>query len=235
MHLNRDQADGLFARQRTEAFLHARDRKSEPAAAGDFDGNQITVLGIGRGTSGNCDFAQVLLVDRDQTAAAVGQRPENAEHATLGVTDDLDDATAVTDRVAVFTSLFGTQQNLVADSRDLARARTPRRLNADLWRCPVRCLVPFLRGCDQVSVLIAACDIRHHHGGKRAGMVQLLASEFDHSRFGKLAQNAFERGTIIVLQAEGACDFARTGLSGLAADEGEDVLSGWERGLLAGT
>jgi len=235
VRLDRNQAHGLFARQRTEALLHARDRKSKPAAAAHFNRNQIAVLGVGGGTGGNCDFAQVLFVDRNQAAAAVGQRPEHPEHAMLGVTDDLDDATTVADRVAFFTALLGAQQNLIAYPGDFARARTTRRLDADLRCRPVRFLVPFLRGCDQVSVLIAACDIRHHHRRKHARMVQLLAPALDLALIGKPAEHALERGAIIVFQAEGARDLARADLPGLAADEGEDVLSGWERWLLAGS
>ena len=102
----------------------------------------------------------------------------------LGVTDDLDDATAVADRVASFTALLGAQQNLIADARDFTGARTTRRLDTNLRCRPVRFLVPFLRGRDQVSVLITACDVRHHYGRKRAGMVQLLAPALDHALIG---------------------------------------------------
>ena len=66
-------------------------------------------------------------------------------------------------------------------------------------------------------------------------MVELLAPALDRALIGKLAEHALERGAIIVFQAEGARDLARADLPGLAADEGEDVLSGWERWLLAGS
>jgi hypothetical protein len=64
-------------------------------------------------------------------------------------------------------------------------------------------------------------------------MVQLLAPTLDHALIGKLVQHALEGGAVIVLQAEGAGDLARADLPGRAADEGKDVLSGWERGLVA--
>jgi hypothetical protein len=42
----------------------------------------------------------------------------------------------------------------------------------------------------------------------------------------QLAQHAFEGGTVGILHAEGASDLARADVSGLLADEGEDVVFG---------
>jgi hypothetical protein len=80
-----------------------------------------------------------------------------------------------------------------------------------------------------------ARDIRHHDRRKGAGMVQLLAPALDLALIGELAQHAFERGAIIVLQAEGARNLACPDLSGLAADEGDNVVAGWKRRFLVGT
>ncbi len=65
-------------------------------------------------------------------------------------------------------------------------------------------------------------------------MVELFAPPLDDARVGKVAKHAFERGTIVVLQPEGARDLARSDLSRLAADKCENVLSGWESWLVAG-
>jgi hypothetical protein len=89
----------------------------------------------------------------------------------------------------------------------------------------VRFLVPFLRDCNQVSVLIAACDIRHHHRRKRARMVEFLAPPLHHALISKVAEHALERGAVIILQAKRAGDLARADLARLAIDEGEKVFS----------
>ena len=71
--------------------------------------------------------AELLLVDRDEPAAAVGQRAEDAEHALLGAVDHLDDAAGVADRVVVLAGFLDAQQRAVADAGDFAGPRAARR------------------------------------------------------------------------------------------------------------
>jgi hypothetical protein len=56
--------------------------------------------------------------------------------------------------------------------------------------------------------------------------MQFLAAALDFAVVGKLAQHLLERGAVGVLQAEGARNFTGADLTGLAADEGEEVVFG---------
>ena len=96
MRVDRDQADGFFGRQRSEPFLDATRCKAEAARADQIDADEVAIFraaGIGLG---DVEFAPgLLLVDRHQPSATAGQRVKNAEHARLGMIDDLDDAADV--------------------------------------------------------------------------------------------------------------------------------------------
>ena len=93
--VNRDQADRALALERAEPLHDRAQRQSEPALAGDLDGNEIAVGRAGGRVGCNGDFAaELLLVDRHQAAAAAGDAAENAKRAVLGAVDQLDDASA---------------------------------------------------------------------------------------------------------------------------------------------
>src|SRR6266852_7109108 len=122
--MDRDHADRALALERAEPLRHPRGRQAEARGLRHLDGDQVAIRRVAALAGGNCKLAAaVLLVDRRQPAAAGRQRAENAEHALLGAVDDLDDAAAVADRVAVRLDLLGPQQRAVADARHLAGAR----------------------------------------------------------------------------------------------------------------
>ncbi len=114
--MNRDQADGLFARQRAEPFLDLAGGQSKSARAHQIDADEVAILGAtGVGFRDVQLPPDLLLVDRDQPPAAVGEGAEDAEHAGFGVIDHLDDAAAI-DRALGVVQLFDPQQRAVADA-----------------------------------------------------------------------------------------------------------------------
>ena len=173
-------------------------------------------------------LAELLLVDRGEPPAAAGERAVNAEHALLGPVDELDDAPAVADRVVLLAALLDPQQGAVADAGDFVGPGAARDMHADLGRGAVLGLVPFGRQRDQLPVAVAGGDVGEHHVGQRPGVMQLLAAALDAALVGQLPQHALERGAVGVLQAEGARELARADLSGLLADEGDEVVFGGE-------
>ena len=87
---------------------------------------------------------------------------------------------------------------------------------------------------DQFAVAVAFGDVGNDDRGQGAGGMQLLAAAFQPAFVAQFAQHALERGAVIVLEVEGAGDFARADLAGLLADEGEKlVLGGKLRAFLA--
>ena len=96
----------------------------------------------------------------------------------------------------------------------------------------MRVLVPFGRRGDQFAVGVAAGDVGERDRRQRAGVMQLLALAFDAAFVGQFAQQALELDPAVVLQIEGAGDFAGADLAGLVADEGEDFFLGGEGDLL---
>jgi hypothetical protein len=130
------------------------------------------------------------------------------------------------DRLARLLALLDPQQGTVSDAGDLVGLGAARHVQADLRCRAVLGLVPFGRQRDQLAVAVALGDVGDHHVGQSPGMMQLLAAVFDFAVVGKLTQHALERGAVGILQAEGARDLARADLSGLLADEGEEVVFG---------
>ncbi len=178
----------------------------------------------------NAEFlAEHLLVDRLQPAAAVRGFAENPQHAVLGMVDDLDDAAAVADAV-VFLGFLDVQQHAVADAGGFAGLRLARGVDADFRRGPVRLLVPFVGGGDEIAVAVARGDVGEHGGGQGAGMMQLFVPLLDRAFVGEFAQHALEFGAHGVLEAEGAGDLAGADFAGPLADEGENVSLGGEGG-----
>ena len=104
--------------------------------------------------------------------------PENAQHAVLGMIDDLDDTAAMANAV-FFIGLFNSQQYAVADTGGFCRACLARQMNADFRCCAMRFLVPFVRCGNEIAVAVARSDVGKHCGGQGACMVQLLAPLFD--------------------------------------------------------
>ena len=123
-----DQADRALALERAEPLLDARRRQAEAAVA--LRPRRRPGRRPARPRRARRDrelAAELLLVDRHEPAAAAGQRAEDAEHALLGAVDDLDDAAAMADRVALVADLLDAQQRAVADAGDFARPRLARR------------------------------------------------------------------------------------------------------------
>ena len=72
-----DEAHRALALDRAEPFLDARGRQAEPAVLRDADGDQVAVLGVLGGVARDRQLlAELLLVDRDEPAAAARQRAE---------------------------------------------------------------------------------------------------------------------------------------------------------------
>ena len=103
---------------------------------------------------------------------------ENSEHAVLGMINDLDDTSAMTNSVLVF-DVLDAQQHAVADPGSFTGPRLARQVNTD-FRCrAMRVLVPFVRGGNEIAIAVTRRDISKHGRGEGAGMVQLLAALFD--------------------------------------------------------
>ena len=80
MGVDRDQADGLFGRERAEPLLHLARSKSETAGAHEFDTDEIAVLRAGAVGFRDVQFAPGLfLVDRHQPSAALGQGADRCQ------------------------------------------------------------------------------------------------------------------------------------------------------------
>ena len=158
--VDRDQACGAFRLERSEFFLDPRRRQAIAAARGDFGRNEIAIGGFQAGARWNGEFAaELLLVHRNQPAAAVRQGAEDAENALLRAIDQLDDAARMPDVLAVVAGGFGAQQRPVADAADFGRPCAPRRMNADFRRIAVRLLVPLDRNRNQFAVAVTLGNV----------------------------------------------------------------------------
>ena len=244
MRRDRHHADRALALERAEPFVDARRCRAKAAATScDLDRDQLAVLRIpGRAARDDQLAAKLLLVNRREPAAAVGLSTEETEHARLGAIDDLDDASGIASRIVGIADLFDPQQGAVADAGALARLCAAVALQPDLRRRAMRLLVPLGRGRDEFAVAVAGGDVGHDDIWQRAGAVQLLARPRNLAAFRQLLQRASERGAVGALEAEGARNLAGADLSGLAGDEGEDLVPGGQgcgmrlgaRGLGAG-
>ena len=193
--MNGDDADGVPALQRSQSFNHAAGRQAETWRAGGFDRDQVSVLGIGRGTSGYRQFlTEHFLVDRLQTAAAMRDLTEDAQYAVLGMVDDLDDPTAMTNAV-VFVGFFNAEQHAVTESGGFAGVRFAWGGDANLGCRSVCVLVPFVRRGDEIAIAVARGHIREHGGGQGPRMMQLLPPLLDGAFVGQFAKHPFEVGT----------------------------------------
>jgi len=197
----------------------------------DADGDQVAVLGILGGIARNRQLlASLLLVDRDQPAAAPRQGAEDAERTDLGLVDDLDDTAGIAD--IVIACFFDPEQCPVADAGDFARPWLAPCCDPDSRYRAVGVLVPFGRRGDQLAVVVAAGDVGQCNLGQGAGRVQLFTVGLDAAFVGQLTQHALQLDAAVVLQIEGAGDLARADLAGLLGDKGEDFFLAGEGDLL---
>ena len=175
-----DQADralGLRASRAARSTRAGRRGRSR-AARRQLDRDQIAVLARPasapagsrvRGRAASCRPAS-------SRPPPSGSCAEDAEHAVLGVIDELDDAAACGGLLVVVAgcprSAAATRSPTPATS---SGPRPARDVDADFRRRAVLGLVPFGRGGDQFAVAVAAGDVGDHASGQRAGLVQLLA------------------------------------------------------------
>jgi hypothetical protein len=187
-----------------------------------LDGDEITIGGARGRIGGNRKFAaELLLVDRNQPAAAVRQRAENPERAMLGAVDKFYDPSAR----FVSGRPLDAKQRTVADASDFVGAGAARRMDADDRRCAVGFFIPLGRTGQELAVAVAPGDVRKNDRRQSAGVMQPFAPPIDAALIGQIAKHALERGAIGVLGAEGAGDFTDADLAAALADEGDKFLA----------
>ncbi len=210
--------------ERAELFLDAAGGQAEAPLPRHLDGDEIAVLGISGGAGRDRNLApELFLVDRRQPAGAAGQRAENAEHAMLGAVDDLDDPSAVADRLlAGFRSTRSSARSPTpATSPGRARRGTATRIfgaapcassshSAGTATSSPSASRPVMSASTTEGRAPARCSFR-----RRRSMRPVV---------GEFAQHALERDAVGVLHIEGARDLARSDLARLRGDEGEEVL-----------
>ena len=233
--MDRDQADRFLGRERAEPLLHLGRRQPIAARAHQIDADEVAVLGAAGVVLGDVEFAAgLLLVDRNQAAAAGRQRAKNAEQAGAGVIDDLDDAAAIRRAVAVI-GFLDPQQRAVADTGGGAGLRPARHMDANFRRGSVVLAVPLGGRGEQFAVGVAPGDVGHHGRGQGGRLEDLAAALGDRAVVGEFAQDLLQRDAVGVLQAELARDFAGADVAGIRANEGDDGVPAWKTivGLLA--
>ena len=146
--------------------------------------------------------------------------------------DDLDDAAGIAD--VLVAGFLDAHEDLVADAGGFRRLHLARRVNANLRRGAVRVFVPFVGNGDEVAVAVARQDVGQHGGGEGAGMMQFLALALDRAFVGEVAQHALQLGAHLILEIEGAGDFAGADLARCAGDEGENLGPGRDSGRVFG-
>ena len=224
--MDRNQADRLFRRQRSQPLLDLAAIEAEATRTQQIDADEVAILGTERVGLGDVQFAAgLLLVDRDQASAAVGILAENSEHACLAVIDDLEDPSAIGNAVTnAVLKLFDPQQRAVADTGGGAGLRPPRNVDADSWRLAVFDLIPFGWNGDQLAVAVATGDIGQQSGRQGFGLADFLAAFLDDAFVRQLSQQLLQRDTVGIFEAELAGDLASPDLAGIGADEGDDGL-----------
>ena len=229
MGVDCDQADRALGLERTEPLFHLARGQPIAASAQKLDGDQIAVLGLHAVAPGNGKLAaDVLLVDRHQPAAAVGQLAENAQHAMLGLIEQFYDAAARMGDLVLVVRVLDAEQHAVADAAGDAGMGAPGDVHENFRRAAAL-LVPFGRHGDQFAVAVASGDVGGKHRRQFAGQMHgLAASPRDDAVIGKVAQDAFQFDAVGVLQPERAGDFTSAGLAGLRADECDDLVPGRE-------
>ena len=96
MGVDRDQADRLLGRKRSESLLHLAGGEAVTARSHQIDADEVAILGAAGVGTGDVQFASgLLLVDGHEPAAAIGQFAEDAQQPRTGVIDDFDDAPAI--------------------------------------------------------------------------------------------------------------------------------------------
>jgi hypothetical protein len=98
-------------------------------------------------------------------------------------------------------------------------------MDADDRRRAVGLFVPLGRSGHELAVAVAAGDVRKNDRWQSAGVMQPFAVAIDPAFIGQIAQHTLERGTIGILGAEGARDFADADLAAAFADEGDKFLA----------
>ena len=162
--VDRDQAHRALALDRAEPLGDAAGRRPVGApAAPDLDRDEVAVLRAAARGGRDFQFLHVLLVDRREPAAAVGQGAEDAENARPHALDDLDDAPAVADRIAVLAGLLDPNESTIANARNCAGPGMAQRTNTNFGRCSVRFLVPLGWHRYQFTVAVASRDFGQHH------------------------------------------------------------------------
>src|SRR5580704_8006068 len=215
-----NQADRAFAFERAEALDDSAGRQAKPAVARHLDSNEIAVHGGCRCARRNRKFAaKLLLVDRNQAAAAIWKSAENAEHAVLGTVNDLDDAS-----VCFFAGSLNANEGTIAHAGCFAGFGAARRRDVDDWRLTMSLFVPFGRPRQKFAVAVTSGDVSKHHGRKGTGMMQPFASAVDVTFVGQLSQQTIEGRPVCVLGAERAGDLAHSYLAGPLSDEGQELL-----------
>jgi hypothetical protein len=220
--MNGDQAHGAFGLERAEPIDDAAGGKAKPSLPAHLDGNEITVGGAGGRVGGNRKFAaELLFVDRNQPAAAVRKRAENAERAMFGAVDKLYDPSAC----FVSGRPLDANERTVADAGDFVGTGPARRMDADDRRRAVGLFIPFGRAGQELAVAIAPGDVGKNDWWQSAGVMQPFAPPIDAAFIGQIAKHALERGAVGVLSAEGAGDFTDADLTAALADEGDKFLA----------
>ena len=186
--VDRDQADRLFAGERAEPFLDLARGKAIGAGADQIDADEVAVFGAPAVGLRDVQLAAgLLLVDGDETSAAVRVFAEDAERARLRFRDDANDAATIRRAVGLIR-LLDTKQGAVADTGGGAGLRPARNHDADLWRGAALFLVPFGGRGEQFAVAVAAGDVGEHGMRQFGRLVHLAAALGDRAFVGELAQ-----------------------------------------------
>jgi hypothetical protein len=187
-----------------------------------LDGNKIAVGGARCRLGGNREFAaELLLIDRNEPAAAARKRTENTERAMFGAVDKLNDPSA-----RLFPrGPLDAKKRAVADPGDLLGAVAARCMDVDDRRRAMELFVPLGRAGQKFAIAVTAGNVGENDRRQRAGVMQPFAPAIDATFIGQIAQHALERGAICILGAEGARDFADADLAALFADEGDKFLA----------
>ena len=153
---------------------------------------------------------------------------ENAQHAVLGMIDDLDDAAAMANAV-VFVGFFDAEQHAVADTGSFAGSRFAWSGDTDFGRGAVCVLVPFVRRGDEIAVAVARGHIREHGRGQGARHDAASCAAFSTEPSSANSRSRRLRSARSAFFSPNARAISRVPtFPGLIADEGEYVGLGRE-------
>src|SRR6185295_10550184 len=143
MGVDRDQADRLLGRERSQPLLHLAGSEAIAARANEIDADEVAVLGAAGIRLCDVQFTPGLfLVDGNEPAATARSLSEDAEQPRSRVIEHLDDAAAIK-RAFALVQLLDAHQRAVADAGSRSRLRAARHVNADFWRGAAFFRVPF--------------------------------------------------------------------------------------------